>query len=96
MLLLYLYHHFISNKIYKTNLLIYPKTRAMAKIINILILSILALSISLNLFLRSNNEASCSNIDARRKADLLYFMGHRGLDGDKDGIPCENLPYNQK
>ena len=67
----------------------------MKKLINILIASILALSMSLNLFLWSNNEASCSNIDARWKANVLYFMGHRGLDGDNDGIPCENLPYNE-
>jgi hypothetical protein len=24
----------------------------------------------------------------------LYAMGHRNLDGDKDWVACENLPYN--
>ena len=63
-------------------------------ILNILIASILRLSITLNIFLWSNNEVSCENIDSRRKADILYMMGHRNLDWDKDWIPCENLPYN--
>ena len=67
----------------------------MKTILNILIASILWLSITLNVFLRSNNEVSCENIDSRRKADILYFMWHRDLDWDKDWIPCENLPYNE-
>lgn len=67
----------------------------MKKITNLLIASILAISLALNLFLWSNNEVNCSNIDSRWKADLLYYMWHRGLDWNKNGIPCENLPYNQ-
>lgn len=39
---------------------------------------------------------SCENIDSRMKANILYAMGHRHLDWDKDWIPCENLPYNTK
>jgi len=65
------------------------------KIINTILLSLLLLSLSLNLFLRANNEVQCDNIDARWKADLLYFMWHRNLDWDKDWIACENLPYNK-
>lgn len=72
------------------------KNKSIYKLINLLILAVLAMSISLNLFLRSNNEVSCENIDSRAKANILYMMGHKHLDGDKDGIPCENLPYNQK
>jgi len=64
------------------------------KIINTILLSLLLLSLSLNLFLRANNEVQCDNIDARWKADLLYFMWHRNLDWDKDWIACENLSYN--
>ena len=68
----------------------------MTKILNILIATILWLSLSLNFFLRSNNEVSCENIDSRMKANILYAMWHRHLDWDKDWIPCENLPYNTK
>ena len=58
----------------------------MRKIINLIVLSVLMLSLSLNLFLWSNNEVSCDNIDSRWKADLLYSLGHRNLDGDKDRL----------
>lgn len=68
----------------------------MKSLINMIILWILAVSLSMNIFLWSNNEVSCDNIDSRRKADILYFMWHRDLDWDKDWVPCENLPYNQE
>lgn len=68
----------------------------MKKILNIVFVAILMISISLNLFLRSNKEVNCENIDARWKANILYTLWHRHLDWDKDGIPCENLPYNQR
>jgi hypothetical protein len=58
------------------------------------LLSLLTLSISLNLFQYSSTEVVCRNIDSRWKADLLYKMGHNRLDGDKDWIPCENLSLN--
>ena len=58
------------------------------------LLSLLLLSISLNLFQYSSTEIVCKNIDSRWKADLLYKMGHNRLDWDKDWVPCENLPYN--
>lgn len=64
-------------------------------IVNMIIATILIMSLSLNLFLRSNNEVKCSNIDSRFKANVLYSMGHRGLDWNKNGIPCENLWYNE-
>ena len=59
-----------------------------------ILLSLLLLSISLNLFQYSSTEIICKNIDSRWKADLLYKMGHNRLDRDKDWVPCENLPYN--
>lgn len=59
------------------------------------LVSLLMLSISLNLFQYSSTEITCSKIDKRWKADLLYNMGHHKLDWDKDWIPCENLPLNQ-
>jgi hypothetical protein len=59
------------------------------------LLSLLTLSISLNLFQYSSTEIVCKNIDTRWKADLLYKMGHNRLDWDKDWVPCENLPLNQ-
>lgn len=62
----------------------------MRKAIRILLL-LLSLSIMLNLFQRRNQAVTCENIDAKRKADLLYFLGHKSLDGDKDGIPCDIL-----
>lgn len=65
------------------------------KIVNTIIFCLLMLSLSLNLFLWSNNEVKCDYIDSRWKADLLYAMGHRNLDWDKDWIPCENLPYKK-
>ena len=64
-------------------------------ILNMIIGTILIMSLALNLFLRSNNEVKCSNIDSRAKANILYIMGHRGLDWNKNGIPCENLGYNE-
>lgn len=65
-------------------------------IINLIILPILRISICLNVFMISNYQSDCSNIDSRWKADVLYKMGHRSLDWDWDGIACENLPYNQE
>jgi hypothetical protein len=62
----------------------------MRKAIRVLLL-LLSLSIMLNLFQRQNQAVTCDNIDKERKADLLYFLGHKGLDGDKDGIPCDFL-----
>ena len=66
----------------------------MKKAIILILISLLCLSISFNLFQYTNTEITCKNIDSRRKADMLYKMGHKKLDGDHDGIPCENLPYN--
>ena len=56
-----------------------------------LLLFLLSLSICLNLFQRQNAAVTCENIDKQRKADLLYTLGHKWLDADKDGIPCEIL-----
>lgn len=56
-----------------------------------LLLFLLSLSICLNLFQRENQAVTCDNIDAKRKADVLFFLGHKSLDGDKDGIPCDFL-----
>lgn len=67
----------------------------MTKLIIYTLLSLLTLSISLNLFQYSSTEIVCKNIDTRWKADLLYKMGHHRLDGDKDWVPCENLSLNQ-
>lgn len=66
----------------------------MTKLWIYILLSLLLLSISLNLFQYSSTEIVCKNIDSRWKADLLYKMGHNRLDWDKDWVPCENLPYN--
>lgn len=66
----------------------------MTKRIIYTLISLLTLSISLNLFQYSSTEIICKNIDSRWKADLLYQMWHNRLDGDKDWVPCENLPYN--
>lgn len=62
----------------------------------ILTLTLLLLSLSFNVFMVSNYQANCSNIDSRWKADILYKMGHRSLDWDWDGIACENLQYNEE
>lgn len=67
----------------------------MRYVISIIILTLLWVSISFNIFMVSNFQANCSNIDSRWKADTLYKLGHKGLDGDWDWIPCENLPYNK-
>ena len=56
-----------------------------------LLLFLFSLSICLNLFQWQNAAVTCDNIDAKRKADLLYTLGHKSLDGDKDGIPCDFL-----
>ena len=66
----------------------------MQKII-ILLISLLCLSISFNLFQFTTAEITCSKIDTRWKADLLYKIWHHKLDGDKDWIPCESLPYKK-
>ena len=58
-----------------------------------ILLSLLSISISLNLFQYSNTEIVCSKIDKRWKADLLFKFWHHKLDWDHDWIPCENLPY---
>ena len=61
------------------------------KILILMLLLILSMSISLNLFQWRNQAVKCENLDAYWKADLLYKLGHKSLDWDKDGIPCENL-----
>lgn len=66
----------------------------MKKLLLIVLLFILSMSISLNLFQWRNQAVKCENLDAYRKADLLYKLGHKSLDWDKDGIPCENLYPN--
>lgn len=68
----------------------------MTKRVIAFLISLLMMSVSLNLFQYSNTEVVCKNIDSRWKADMLYKMGHHKLDWDKDGIPCENLPYNAR
>lgn len=65
-----------------------------SRIIITILLFILSLSVALNLFQRQNQAITCENIDKQWKAELLYFLGHKNLDGDKDGIPCEH-PLNQ-
>lgn len=65
-------------------------------IINSIIIAILVLSISFNIFMVANYQTTCENIDTRRKADVLYKLGHRSLDWDWDGIACENLQYNEE
>ena len=60
-----------------------------------ILISLLCLSASFNLFQYTTTEITCSKIDKRWKADLLYNMGHHKLDWDHDGIPCESLPYKK-
>lgn len=55
-------------------------------LVNLLILPILRISICLNVFMISNYQSDCSNIDSRWKADVLYKMWHRSLDWDWDWI----------
>lgn len=59
----------------------------------VVLLMLLAASICLNLFQWRNQAITCDNIDSKRKVDLLYFLGHKNLDADKDGIPCEENIY---
>ena len=40
----------------------------------VVLLMLLAMSISLNLFQWRNQAITCDNIDAKRKADLLYTL----------------------
>lgn len=68
----------------------------MKKATILLLIALLSLSVSLNLFQYTTTEITCSKIDKRRKADILLKMWHSNLDWDKDGIPCENLPYKQE
>lgn len=65
----------------------------MKKVIYFL-LFILSISICLNLFQWRNQAVKCENLDSYRKAELLYRLWHKSLDGDKDWIPCENLHPN--
>lgn len=67
----------------------------MKKII-IWLIFLLSLSVCLNLFQRQNQAVTCENIDKSRKAELLYFLWHKSLDWDKDGIPCDYLHNNQE
>ena len=66
------------------------------KNIAILLLFLLSLSLCLNLFQWRNQAVKCTNLDSARKADLLYTLGHKSLDGDKDWIPCNALHPNQE
>ena len=55
----------------------------MKQVIYILV-ALLSLSVSLNLFQYTTTEITCSKIDKRWKADLLLKIGHYKLDGDHD------------
>ena len=68
----------------------------MKKLFLIIVLFLLSMSISLNLFQWRNQAVKCENLDAYWKANLLYKLGHKSLDWDKDGIPCENLYPNNR
>ena len=59
-----------------------------------LLLLILSISICLNLFQWRNQAVKCENLDSYWKAELLYRLWHKSLDGDKDWIPCEHLSPN--
>lgn len=61
----------------------------MKKIIGPVLLLLLSLSVCLNLFQWRNQAVTCDNIDAQWKINLLYNLGHKHLDADGDGIPCE-------
>lgn len=63
----------------------------MSKTIIATLALLLACSVCLNLFQRRNQAVTCDNITDGRKAELLYKLGHKHLDADGDGIPCENL-----
>lgn len=63
----------------------------MRGVITVLLALLLACSVCLNLFQRRNQAVTCDNIQDGRKAELLYKLGHKHLDADGDGIPCENL-----
>lgn len=67
----------------------------MKKLMRALLIFLLLLSLTLNLFQWSNQAVTCENINSQWKADLLYFLGHKHLDWNKNWIPCENL-VNQK
>lgn len=56
---------------------------------------LLSISILLNLFQWKNQAVKCENIDSYWKAELLYKLGHKSLDWDKDWIPCEDLFLNE-
>lgn len=75
-------------------ILIFRASEKVMKHIIYILISLLCLSLSFNLFQYTTTEVTCKKIDSRRKADLLYKMWHHKLDGDHDGIPCESLPYN--
>lgn len=59
-----------------------------------LLVFLLSLSISLNLFQWRNQAVKCENLDSYWKAELLYHLWHKSLDWDHDWIPCENLHPN--
>lgn len=63
----------------------------MKKILRALLIFLLVLSLSLNFFQRSNQAVTCENIDTQWKSELLYFLGHKHLDWNKNWIPCEYL-----
>jgi len=63
----------------------------MSRIIITILIFILSLSVALNLFQRQNQAITCENIDSSWKAELLYTLGHKHLDWNKNGIPCEFL-----
>lgn len=67
----------------------------MKKIIRALLLMLLTMSICLNAFQRRNQAVTCENISSQWRAELLYKLGHKHLDWNKNWIPCENL-VNQK
>lgn len=56
----------------------------MKKLMRALLIFLLLLSLTLNFFQWSNQAVTCENIDSQWKADLLYFLGHKHLDGDSD------------
>lgn len=63
----------------------------MKKIMRALLIMLLCMSIWLNAFQRRNQAVTCESISSQWRAELLYNLGHKHLDWNKNWIPCENL-----
>lgn len=66
------------------------------RIVILSIIALIVLGIAIVRVMNKDNDINCSDLKDRYEAEKFFNIFKEdiyGLDKDKDGIPCEKLPY---